>query len=124
MEVIMTINDKQIRMTSSDGTVVLILTVAVPSGVSPRVERFYSDGASAFEKSVRERLLIDAQNAYRVNPDRRKRYRFQAWRAEFRCIECDGGIELVIAENGNIMRHERHIWRGGNLIKRIRMKTE
>ncbi len=120
----MTINEKNIRMSASDGTVVLILTLAVPSGVSPRVERFYSDGAAAFEKSVQERLLIEAQNAYRINPDRRKRYRFQAWRAEFRCIECDGGIELVIAENGNIIRHERHVWRKGNLIKRIRMKSE
>lgn len=124
MEVIMTINEKNIRMGASDGTVVLILTLAVPSGVSPRVERFYSDGAAAFEKSVRERLLTEAQNAYYVNPDRRKRYRFPPWRAEFRCIECEGGIELIIAENGNIIRHERHIWRGSNLIKRIRLKSE
>ena len=119
----MSTNEKKLRFATADKTTVLILTTMIPYGISERAERFYTDAAEAFEKSVRDRLFCEAQAEYEASTDRRKRYRYRPWQAEFRCTQKqDNIIELQISANGTILRHEQHHWREKVLIKRIKIK--
>ncbi len=115
----MTINEKILRLTADDKTPVLILTLKTPIGISERADKFYTDASAEFEKSVCERLLVSAKEAYEESPDRRKRYRYLAWQAAFICIpKEENQVEIVISANGNILRKETHYWRKNELLKR------
>ncbi|MBQ8248335.1 MAG: hypothetical protein IJY93_00430 [Clostridia bacterium] len=119
----MSIHEKKLRLAAHDKTTVLILTTALPYDIPERTERFYRDGAEAFEKSVRERLFYEAQNAYEASTDRRKRYRYTPWQAEFICTEKENdAIELTISANGTVLRHEMHHWNGNELLKRVKIR--
>ena len=115
----MTINEKIIRFTADDKTVVLILTVKIPYDFSPRADNFYADAAAEFEKSVCERLHPLAKEAYEADTDRRKRYRYSPWKAGLICLpKEDNQIEITLYENDNILRKEIHCWRNNELLKR------
>ncbi len=119
----MSIQEKKLRLAAPDKTTVLILTTALPYNISERAERFYREGADAFEKSVRERLFYEAQDAYEISTDKRKRYRYTPWQVEFRCTEIeDNTIELTISANGRVMRHEIHHWNENDLLKRVKVR--
>lgn len=113
--------EKLIKLTASDGTVVLIYTLSLPQELTPRAAAFYSDIAEAFERSVRERFHMSALRAYRECPDRRKRYRYSPWHALFRVEACDQGVVLNITANGESLRREKHLWRDDVLIKRVKL---
>ena len=120
----MTINEKSIRLTADDKTVVLILAIKIPCGISPRADKFYADAAAEFEKSVCEHLLDKAKEAYSADTDRRKRYRYAPWKAGFICV-CDeeNKIELTLYENGNILLKETHYWKENELLRRKKIKA-
>ncbi len=118
----MSTNEKKLPFYSSDKTAILILAVTLPCNISERAERFYKDAARAFEKSVRERLFYEAENAYEASTDRRKRYRYTPWQAEFRCSKNEDNIvELKITANGTLLRHEKHYWSNNLLMKRVKI---
>ncbi len=120
----MTINEKTIRLNADDKTVVLILTVKIPIGISQRTDKFYAEAAVEFEKSVCERLLIKAKEAYDASTDRRKRYRYTPWQAAFICVpKEENQVEMIISANGNILRKEIHYWRNNELLKRVKFKA-
>ena len=120
----MIINEKNIRLAANDKTTVLILTVKIPCGISARADKFYSDAAEEFEKSVREHLHPKAKEAYESDTDRRKRYRYVPWNTGFICLpKAENQIEMTLHANGNILRKETHYWHENELLKREKMKV-
>ena len=119
----MTLNEKKIHLCAKDKTTVLVLKTSLPIGISERADSFYRDAAGEFEKVVRGKLHAKAESAYEANTDKRKFYRYTPWLAEFRCIpDENGGVELIISENGTYLRHEKHRWDGNILMSRKRLK--
>jgi len=103
------------HLTSDDGTVVLVYKY------TPSEREFYKGAAHAFRGTVRGRLFSGALADFAASTDRRKRYRFPPWLAEFHAADDGAATELTIAVNGEVLRHERHIFDGELLMKRERM---
>ncbi len=127
---------------AEDGARILCLRVQYTS-------TFYATAADAFAKSVKERIFPMAKEAYIACEDRRKRYRFPLWTAEFSAVcenETDAvsnasvapvnpivetsskgkktertAYRLCIRIYGKILRLERHHFEDGLLIKRERL---
>ena len=82
---------------------------------------FYQPAADAFTETARTRLYAAALDAYAACTDRRKRYRFPAWTAQFAACGTEEVI-LTIAVCGRVLRRERHIFAGDLLRGRERLR--
>ncbi len=101
---------------AEDGAIVL--KISYPK----TVRDFYKGAVEAFINTAKTRLLDHALDDYRASDDPRKRYRFKPHLYEF-CLtqKNEAQSELCIIARGNIIRRERHHWRGEILIKRERI---
>ena len=110
------------RFQTNDRVTVLTLAVSLSGALDDTPREFYSSLAADFERAVTERLYPRAQAAYRECTDRRKRWRYTPWRAEFLLSACDDKtLELCVRSCEHVHIHEKHTWVGDVIVRRIKI---
>lgn len=107
------------RFMSEDAVTVLTVTVAFAPDMSDSVRSFYKSLADEFGETAKKRIYPRALEAYRECTDRRKKYRYSPWRAEFSVSQCDkNGYHLRVSSNGEALIDEVHTWKDDGITKR------
>ncbi len=112
------------RFMSDDAVTVLTVTVAFAPNMSEGVRSFYKSLADEFMETAKKRIFPLALKAYSECTDRRKKYRYTPWRAEFSVLACEkSSYRLSVSSGGDILIDEVHTWRGDGIAKRKMIKN-
>ena len=112
------------RFLSDDAVTVLTATVAFAPNMSDVVRGFYKSLADEFNRTAKERIFPPALKAYKDCTDRRKKYRYTPWRAEFSVSLCEKNTyRLTVSSGGDILIDEVHTWKGNGIAKRKMIKN-
>lgn len=116
--------DSVVHLTSEDAVTVLTVTVALAPDMSESVRNFYESLADEFVEAAKARIYPRALEAYRECTDRRKKYRYSPWRAEFSVSLCEkSSYRVTVSSGGEILIDEVHTWCRNGISKRKMIKN-
>lgn len=112
------------RFLSDDSVAVLISTVSFSPNMTEETKKFYKSLADEFDEIAKSRIFPLALKVYIECTDRRKKYRYRPWRAEFSVSSCeDDYYHLTVSSEGKFLINELHTWKAGGIAKRKMIKN-